>query len=96
MKDLQTMRLDDWATMKLFCFGPEVMKAIRVCRGITEKYCKDCGTVLSRETLFSQHKAQHLCCPVCDTVVASSVVFCPECGKRLRLRHFALFGAQKE
>ena len=100
MQDLQTMRLEYAATMRYFGFGPEVMKRIRVCRacgcscGITETYCKDCGAVLSRETLFDQYKARHLCCPICDTVVASSVVFCPECGKRLRPLRFSLFGAR--
>ena len=92
MMDQQTMRLKYLATAKHFGFGPEVMKGIRVCRvcgcscGITEKYCKDCGAVLPRETLFDLYKARHLYCPSCDTVVASTAVFCPECGKRLRPR----------
>ena len=94
MQDQQTMRLNYFATAKRFGFGPEVMKEIRVCRvcgcscTVREKYCRDCGAVLPRETLFDLYKARHLYCPACDTVVASTVVFCPECGKRLRPRGF--------
>lgn len=102
MQDLQTMRLEYSATMRYFGFGPEVMKKIRVCRacgcscGITETYCKDCCAILPKETLFDQYKARHLYCPVCDTVVAGTAVYCPECGKRLRPRHLTLFGTRSD
>ena len=88
---IQALRLEG---MKRFGFGPEGMKEIRVCRvcgcpcTAREKYCKDCGAVLPKETLFDLYKARHLYCPACDTVVASTAVFCPECGKRLRPRLF--------
>ena len=90
MKDHQAMRMEYLATMKHFGFGPELMKEIRVCRvcgcscAAQEKHCKDCGAVLPRETLFDLYKARHLYCPACDTVVSSTVIYCPECGKRLR------------
>ena len=73
---IQALRLEG---MKRFGFGPEVMKEIRVCRvcgcscTVREKYCKDCGAVLPKETLFDLYKARHLYCPACDTVVASTV-----------------------
>ena len=102
MKDQQTMRLNNLALMRQLGFGPEVMKETRVCRicgcscTVREKYCRDCGAVLPRETLFDLYKARHLYCPACDTVVASTTIFRPECGKRLRPRRFALFGAKKK
>ena len=92
MQNLQTLRLTFYSSAKHFGFGPEVMKETRVCRvcgcscGTREKYCRDCGAVLPRETLFDLYKAQHLYCPACGTVVADTAVFCPECGKRLRHR----------
>lgn len=78
-------------SMKRFGFGPDAMKQTRVCRicGYTstsgETYCPECNAVLPRETLYDLYKAYHLYCPECDTVVASTSLFCPECGKQLRL-----------
>ena len=88
---IQALRLEG---MKRFGFGPDVMKQTKVCRvcggtaDAAQRYCSDCGAELPRETLFDLYKARHLYCPACDTVVASTVVFCPECGKRLRPRLF--------
>ncbi|MBQ3077152.1 MAG: hypothetical protein IJC43_04785 [Clostridia bacterium] len=90
MPDHQTTHLARLAAMRQFGFGPEVMKGIKVCRvcGCTcsagARSCRECGAVLPRETLFDLYKARHLYCPACDTVVARSAIFCPQCGKRLR------------
>ncbi|MBQ4347075.1 MAG: hypothetical protein IJC39_01340 [Firmicutes bacterium] len=98
MLSQQMMRTNFSATAQRFGFGPEVMKKIRVCRvcgcscTAQEKYCRDCGAILPKETLFDLYKAQHLYCTACDTVVSGSAVFCPECGKRLRPKRFGIFG----
>lgn len=91
MRDrMQMLRSLKQTTMRQFGFGPEVMKEIKVCRvcgrscSTSEKYCRVCGTILPKETLFDLYKTQHLYCPACDTVVSNTAVFCPECGKRLR------------
>ena len=73
-------------------FGPEVMKETKVCRvcrctcEAAEKYCRECGAFLPRETLFDLYKSYHLYCPVCDTIVSSRARFCPACGRSLRKR----------
>lgn len=76
--------------MKRFGFGPEAMKQRKVCRvcGATEdaaeSFCRRCGTVLPKETLFDLYKVHHLYCPACDTVVTNTAQFCPSCGTVLR------------
>ena len=84
--------------MKRYGFGPGIMRNIRICPGcglpsaVSETHCRTCGTGLPRETLFQQYKKRHKFCPHCDTVVAESALFCPECGMRIqpkkRLKHF--------
>ena len=87
MIDYQMIRLEG---MKTYGFGSEAMKKVKVCRlckcicDAGEYYCRECGVVLPRETLFDLYKSHHLYCPVCETVVADTVLFCPKCGKRLR------------
>ena len=77
-------------SMKRFGFGPDVMKSTRICRvcGMScaeeKDYCPDCGAILPRETLFDLYKGFHLYCPVCDTVVSNTSIFCPTCGKQLQ------------
>ena len=67
-------------------FGPEVMRRTKVCKVCGSSldaeafYCKSCGAVLPRETLFDFYRSQHLSCPACDTVVAKNTRFCPRCG----------------
>lgn len=71
-------------------FGPDVMKTVKVCRvcgcacSAKERYCRECGAVLPKGTLFDLYRSQHLSCPACDTVVAKNTRFCPRCGKQLR------------
>ncbi len=71
-----------------FGFGPQVMKQIKVCRKCAhsnhaERYvCQNCGAVLPIETLYQLYQRQHRLCPICNTVLASGMNFCPHCGER--------------
>lgn len=81
--------------LKLYGFGTESMKEKKVCRDCgciyvsDKKYCDKCGAILPNETLFDLYKARHLYCTACNTVVSNSSIFCPNCGKKLRLRKFS-------
>ena len=80
-------------SMRQFGFGPDAMKQTKVCRvcsstcAATEMYCHACDAILPKETLYDQYKAHHLSCPKCDTVVASTFLFCPKCGNHLRRKN---------
>lgn len=69
-----------------FGFGVEVMKRIKVCGycGMTESadryICSRCGNRLPEKTLFHRYQQRHRLCPVCDTVLAQGMRFCPHCG----------------
>ena len=69
-------------------FGPQVMKKIKVCRKCAqtnpaERYvCRSCGAALPIETLYRLYQRQHRLCPVCDTVLAEGMNFCPHCGEK--------------
>lgn len=71
-------------------YGPRVMKEIKVCRhcGNTdgaEKYtCSKCGERLPAQTLFQLYQNKHNACPLCDTVLAPYMRFCPHCGTQIK------------
>ena len=77
------------ASMERYGFGPGIMRNIRICTECgmpspaAEKHCRTCGAKLPRETLFQQYKKRHRFCTRCETVVAKSAQFCPECGTRI-------------
>ena len=79
------------SNMETYGYGPNAMRGIRICAECgapspaEKKVCGLCGTKLPRETLFQQYKKRHRCCPHCETVVADSAQFCPECGTRIRM-----------
>ena len=95
----EAIRLEE---MKQKGFGPDIMKQHKVCRscgktcGYKEKYCTKCGAILPRETLFDLYKLYHLYCPDCDTVLASTSRFCPQCGRSLYSRKTSLFSWKKK
>ena len=70
-------------------FGIGIMKQIKVCMhcGASEpagRYiCGECGARLPAQTLFQQYQRMHRQCPVCDTVLAEGMKFCPHCGVKL-------------
>jgi len=46
-----------------------------------ERYvCSRCAARLPAQTLFQQYQRMHRQCPVCDTVLAAGMKFCPHCG----------------
>ena len=79
------------SNMERYGFGPAAMQSIRICAecgmpaAALERKCRECGVKLPQETLFQQYKKRHRFCPHCDTVVARSALFCPECGMRIRI-----------
>lgn len=70
-------------------FGVGIMKQIKVCPhcGASEPaerhICGECGARLPAQTLFQQYQRMHRQCPVCDTVLAAGMNFCPHCGMKL-------------
>lgn len=73
-----------------FGFGPNVMKKSKVCVRCGQlvktrsAVCPECGEKLPRETLFDRYKKQHVCCPVCDTVLTPDSKYCSNCGKNIQ------------
>jgi len=71
-------------------YGPRVMKEIKVCRQCgnmdgAEKYiCSACGERLPTQTLFQLYQNRHKACPLCDTVLASYMRYCPHCGMQIK------------
>lgn len=69
-------------------YGIGIMKRIKVCPRCgasepSEKYvCGQCGARLPAKTLFQQYQQMHRQCPVCDTVLAGGMKFCPHCGTK--------------
>ncbi len=69
-------------------FGPQAMKKIKVCRKCfytspAGRYvCQNCGAALPLDTLYQLYQKQHKLCPICDTVLAPGMRFCPHCGTR--------------
>ena len=70
-------------------FGIGIMKRIKVCTQCgasepSERYvCGECGARLPAQTLFQKYQRMHRQCPVCDTVLAAGMKFCPHCGEKL-------------
>ena len=70
-------------------FGIGIMKQIKVCArcGASEPaelyVCRQCGALLPMQTLFQQYQKMHRQCPVCDTVIARGMKFCPHCGMKM-------------
>lgn len=85
MKDLTEF---DAASPEYYGFGVGIMKQIKVCSRCgasesSEKYiCGQCGARLPAKTLFQQYQKMHRQCPVCDTVLAEGMKFCPHCGMK--------------
>jgi len=71
-------------------FGVEVMKRTKVCRQcgaaqhVSRYACGRCGAKLPQQTLFHVYQQRHRLCPVCDTVLAPRMNYCPHCGAELR------------
>lgn len=70
-------------------FGVKAMNRIKVCVhcGQTEPagnyICSGCGEKLPQMTVFQLYRLQHRLCPICDTVLADYMRFCPHCGQKI-------------
>lgn len=70
-------------------FGPEIMKKIKICKSCgcvspeDEKYCRECGELLPKKTLFQNYLEKHKCCKKCQTIVADNKEYCPQCGTKI-------------
>ena len=86
-KETEILRTE---SMKLYGFGPEIMKRTRVCTQCgtattsDTKNCAVCGAILPKETLYDLYSMRHLRCPYCHAVLKDLSNFCPQCGKKLR------------
>ena len=76
-------------SLSSFGFGIDAMKKLAVCpnchslESSDNTTCSVCKSKLSKLTLFDIYKSKHKACPVCKTVVANGMQFCPHCGKVL-------------
>lgn len=79
----------DVSSPEYYGFGVGIMKQIKVCGKCgasepSERYtCSRCGALLPMQTLYQRYQKMHRQCPVCDTVIARGMKFCPHCGIRL-------------
>ncbi len=85
-KKIDMVRLE---SMEEYGFGPRAMRELKVCRfcGRTspsgERFCRECGKELPEKSLYQSYKERHKFCTGCETVVADSTEYCPQCGKKL-------------
>lgn len=75
--------------MEQYCFGPEAMKKIKVCRDCGASvdsellFCDKCRKPLPAESLYVKYVHGHFVCEKCKIEVRSDYKFCPQCGERL-------------
>nr|MBQ4319245.1 zinc ribbon domain-containing protein [Clostridia bacterium] len=83
----ESIRLEN---MERFGFGPNVMKKIKVCTncgkplGKQYTFCSSCGSHMPKDTLFQLYRSMHKSCQKCETVVPEWMIFCPNCGTRIK------------
>lgn len=83
---MKTASVFDAGSPEYYGFGVGIMKQIKVCSRCgasesSERYiCGQCGARLPAKTLFQRYQQMHRRCPVCDTVLAEGMKFCPHCG----------------
>ena len=74
--------------LEKYGFGPNVMKKTKVCKKCRKLirhpalFCPDCGTWLSRETLYDLYRRQHCTCGLCGTILSADARYCPHCGSK--------------
>ena len=75
--------------MEHYGFGPVSMKKRKVCtfcKGITsasQPFCKECGHILPKETMYQLYSRMHKTCSVCGTVLTDAMQYCPQCGEMI-------------
>lgn len=84
--------------MKMFGFGYEAMKSIKICKkcgkpaNVNRLFCKNCGALLSRKTLFDFYKKRQRVCQSCKTVLSEQSEYCPECGRKIMKKEVGNYG----
>lgn len=73
-----------------FGFGVDIMKHSVVCgeckslEPSNRMFCSKCNSKLPKSNLYDLYKSYHICCEKCDTVLSSSMHYCPHCGIRVK------------
>ena len=74
--------------MRCFGFGYEIMKQVKVCEkcgapaSAHRLFCKECGTFLTRKSLYDKYKERHKVCRKCKTILPNAAEYCPQCGTK--------------
>ncbi len=74
--------------MRCFGFGYEIMKQVKVCEkcgapaSAHRLFCKECGTFLTRKSLYDKYKERHKVCRKCKTILPDVAEYCPQCGTK--------------
>lgn len=74
--------------MRCFGFGYEIMKQVKVCEkcgapaSAHRLFCKECGTFLTRKSLYDKYKERHKVCRKCKTILPDAAEYCPQCGTK--------------
>ncbi len=77
-------------SMRHYGFGTENMKKLKVCSFCGEiaestgHNCKACGRLLPGETVFTQYRKRHSTCKRCDRILSEHMIYCPNCGTKLK------------
>lgn len=75
-------------SMEYYGFGIKAMEKFKVCSGCwalspaSDRFCKECGSCLPAENLYSLYRKSHRCCTKCETIIADTALFCPQCGEK--------------
>ena len=77
------------AVPERYGFGVAMMKKIKICAHcgaispVTASVCCRCAEQLPKLTLFQTYQRKQPACPICDTVLADYMRYCPCCGRQL-------------
>ena len=80
------------AVPERYGFGVAMMKRIKVCAHcgavspVTASVCCQCREQLPRLTLFQTYQRRQPACPICDTLLADYMRYCPHCGRQLTVK----------
>ena len=77
------------ASPERYGFGVAMMKRIKICAHCgamsphTAIICSQCSEHLPCLTLYQTYQRKQLTCPICDTLLADYMRYCPHCGQQL-------------
>lgn len=87
-KELEDMIHKEY--MELYGFGSNTMKKIKTCprcgyiANVSDRFCKECGKYLSKQSLFQSYLESRKHCKKCDSIVGEKANFCANCGANLK------------